>query len=274
MIEILFQVKLRRFGTNVYAYLPEDIKEEISAGDVVILSSAGIMDYGTVVSTFFLEEDELPPYKIERKATEEDLAKIQGLAAEIPKILRITKDKVGYHNLDMKLVSADYTFDKSKLIVYFVAEERVDFRQLVKDLARTFKTRIEMRQIGVRDGARMIGAIGICGNEVCCSRFLREFKSMSIKMAKDQGIALNPGKMSGICGRLMCCLGYEWEVYRNLRKGLPREGQVVNTPEGKGRVIELNILKRTAVVEIGKEDNKRLIVVDYNSPRQKEANKK
>ncbi len=264
MIEILFQIKLRRYGANVYAYIPKEVEEEISAGDYVILSNEGQMDYGIVISTFFLEEDELPPYKIDRKATEDDLLTIKSLADEIPKVLKITMDKVGYHNLDMKLISADYTFDKSKLIVYFVAEERVDFRQLVKDLARTFKTRIEMRQIGVRDGARMLGGIGICGNEVCCSRFLREFKSMSIKMAKDQGIALNPGKMSGMCGRLMCCLGYEWQTYRDMRKGLPREGQTVNTPEGKGRVLELNILKRTAVVEVGKDEYRRIIVVDYN----------
>ncbi len=255
--EILFQVRIRDYGSTVYA--TKDCSEEVLAGDTVVLRSEKGLDWGKVVSSLFLEEEASVQYKIERKATPDDLERISKEKEEISEVMRIIRDKVHYHNLDMNLISAEYTFDRGKLIVYFVAEDRVDFRQLVRDLARTFKTRIEMRQIGVRDGAKMLGGLGICGRELCCHRFLREFKSMSIKMAKDQNLSLNPHKISGICGRLMCCLGYEWDVYREMLKKLPKIGQSVETSQGVGRVVELDILKGVVKVELGEGEEKRFV---------------
>ncbi len=255
--EILFQVKVRNYGSVVYAI--KECEEEILAGDTVILSSEKGLDWGKVISSLFLEEETPIQYKIERKATDEDLEKISKGKEEISEVMRIIRDKVHYHNLDMNLISAEYTFDRSKLIVYFVAEDRVDFRQLVRDLARTFKTRIEMRQIGVRDGAKMLGGLGVCGREVCCHRFLREFKSMSIRMAKDQNLSLNPHKISGICGRLMCCLGYEWEMYREMLRQLPKVGETITTSQGVGKVVDLDILNGMVKVELGEGEEKRFI---------------
>ncbi len=255
--EILFQVRLRDHGPIVYAR--KGGEEEITAGDVVVVKGEKGEDWGKVISSLFLEEEQSVGYEIERKAGREDLEKIADLKKEIPRVMRIIKDKVHYHNLDMNLISAEYTFDKGKLIIYFVAEDRVDFRQLVRDLARTFKTRIEMRQIGVRDGAKMLGGLGICGREVCCHLFLRGFKSMSIKMAKDQNLSLNPNKISGICGRLMCCLGYEWETYREMLKRLPKVGQTIDTPHGRGKVIELNVLLGMVKVEVGEGEDKQVV---------------
>ncbi len=254
---IFFQIRLRGHGPVVYA--TRDCEEEILMGDIVILEDEKGLDWGKVISSLFLEEEKEGQYKIKRKATEEDLKKIHDAREEISKVMGIVRDKVNYHNLDMNLISAEYTFDKGKLIIYFVAEGRVDFRQLVRDLARTFRTRIEMRQIGVRDGAKMLGGLGICGREVCCHLFLREFKSMSIKMAKDQNLSLNPNKISGICGRLMCCLGYEWDVYREMLKKLPKVGEVVETSQGKGKVLEVNVLKSMVKVEVGDGEEKQIV---------------
>ncbi len=259
--EILYQVRIRRHGPVVYAR--KACEEDISADDLVILKDDKGTDWGEVVSSLFLEEPVSPVHQIVRKASEEDKEKIESLQASIPEVLRIIKDKINYHNLDMNLISAEYTFDKGKLIVYFVSEERVDFRQLVRDLARTFRTRIEMRQIGVRDGAKMLGGLGICGREVCCSLFLREFRSMSIKMAKDQNLSLNPNKISGICGRLMCCLGYEWDLYREALKDMPKLGQVVRLEGEKGKVVEVNVLKQMVKLEVGDDDNKQYVWVNW-----------
>jgi len=161
--------------------------------------------------------------------------------------------KIAEHNLDMKLVEAEYSFDKSKIIFYFTSEGRVDFRELVKDLARIFKARIELRQIGVRDEAKLFGGFGSCGKELCCRRFLKDFEPVTIRMAKEQGLPLNPPKISGVCGRLMCCLAYECKVYKELSRDLPKEGDKINTPEGKGKVVSVNILKRSVIVEVGTE---------------------
>jgi cell fate regulator YaaT (PSP1 superfamily) len=160
----------------------------------------------------------------------------------------------------MKLVEAEYSFDRSKIVFYFTAEGRVDFRGLVKDLAKVFKARIELRQIGVRDEAKLFGGYGPCGRCLCCASFLKDFEPVTIKMAKEEGLPLNPTKISGLCGRLMCCLSYEYETYKCLSKGLPHEGERIHTPEGKGKVISVNILKRAVTVEM--EDGK-VVVIPY-----------
>ncbi len=150
----------------------------------------------------------------------------------------------------MKLVQAEYSFDRSKIVFYFTAEGRIDFRDLVKDLAKIFKARIELRQIGVRDEAKLFGGFGPCGRELCCARFLKDFEPVTIKMAKEEGLPLNPPKISGICGRLMCCLNFEYDTYKNMSKGMPREGERLHLPVGKGKVINVNVFKRTATVEL------------------------
>ena len=163
---------------------------------------------------------------------------------------KICEEKIAKHKLVMKLVNVEYTFDNSKIIFYFTADGRVDFRALVKDLASVFRTRIELRQIGVRDEAKMLGGLGICGRPFCCSRFMGEFQPVSIKMAKEQGLSLSPTKISGTCGRLMCCLKYEQEAYTDLLRHTPKVGAVVNTPEGKGLVVENNLIARTLKVKL------------------------
>ena len=163
---------------------------------------------------------------------------------------KICEQKIANHKLEMKLVNVEYTFDNSKIIFYFTADGRVDFRALVKDLASVFRTRIELRQIGVRDEAKMLGGLGICGRPFCCNRFMGEFQPVSIKMAKEQGLSLSPVKISGTCGRLMCCLKYEQEAYTDLLKHTPKIGAIVKTPEGKGLVVENNLIARTLKVKL------------------------
>jgi cell fate regulator YaaT (PSP1 superfamily) len=158
-------------------------------------------------------------------------------------------------------VNVEYSFDRTKVIFYFTAAGRVDFRNLVKDLAKIFKARIELRQIGVRDEAKLFGGFGPCGRQLCCALFLNDFEPVTIKMAKEQGLPVNPPKISGLCGRLMCCLSYEDEVYKDFAKNLPKEGDKINTPEGKGKVIRVNVLKRSVTVEVGTEG--RIIQISY-----------
>jgi cell fate regulator YaaT (PSP1 superfamily) len=166
----------------------------------------------------------------------------------------ICLQKIKEHNLDMKLIDVEYTFDNNKILFYFTADGRIDFRELVKDLAAIFKTRIELRQIGVRDETKMMGGIGICGRVLCCKGFLCEFQPVSIKMAKEQGLSLNPSKISGCCGRLMCCLKYEHEAYEEVLKKMPKVGALVSTPEGQGIVIDTNLLKETAKIKLENEN--------------------
>jgi len=190
-------------------------------------------------------EDEnivLPLKKILRIATEKDIAQSQENIRKEKEAFSTCLQKITEHKLDMKLVDVEYTFDGSKILFFFTADGRVDFRNLVKDLAGVFRTRIELRQIGVRDEAKMLGGLGICGKPFCCSTFLGEFQPVSIKMAKEQGLSLNPVKISGTCGRLMCCLKYEQEAYEDLLKRTPRVGALVETAEGKGTVIDNNVL--------------------------------
>jgi cell fate regulator YaaT (PSP1 superfamily) len=203
-----------------------------------------------------VEEDEVvsPLKKVIRLATEDDLLTVQLNKQKEKEAYEICLKKIKEHGLPMKLIDVEYTFDVSKIIFYFTAEGRVDFRELVKDLAAVFHTRIELRQIGVRDEAKMLGGLGSCGRALCCTSFLGDFEPVSIRMAKDQNLSLNPGKISGICGRLMCCLKFENEAYERARELLPPPGSKVKTPKGPGQVVEVNLLKETVLVETANQE--------------------
>ncbi len=196
-----------------------------------------------------------PLKKILRKATKEDVAKMEENRKKEAEALKICEQKIAKHNLDMKLVDVDYTLDGSKILFYFTADGRVDFRELVKDLAGVFHTRIELRQIGVRDEAKMLGGLGMCGRPFCCSSYMGDFQPVSIKMAKEQGLSLNPVKISGTCGRLMCCLKYEQEAYEHLLRVTPKVGAIVNTKEGKGVVSDANLLTGMLKVALDRNPN-------------------
>lgn len=247
-------VRLRDTGQN-FLYNSHDL--EVKEGDYVIVEHDRGLDYGQIVSLKGEVEAaaaKQPVKKIIRLAKESDLKQIEDNRARSKEAFNTCQKKIAEHKLDMKLVQAEYSFDRSKIIFYFTSGGRVDFRNLVKDLAKIFKARIELRQIGVRDETKFFGGFGPCGRELCCASFLKDFEPVTIKMAKEEGLPLNPPKISGICGRLMCCLNYEYETYKALAKGLPREGERVVTKEGKGKVINVNVFKRAATVEL--EDGK------------------
>ena len=229
-----------------------------TAGDAVIVETVRGLEYGEVVTGVKEVSDELitPPLKkVIRIATAEDAAHNADNRQKERDALTLCQKKVQEHKLQMKLVGCEYTFDNSKILFYFTSDKRVDFRGLVKDLATAFHTRIELRQIGVRDEARMMGGLGMCSRPVCCAQFLGDFQPVSIKMAKEQNLSLNPTKISGICGRLMCCLKYEEDHYEATRRRMPRVGKEVITPDGVGVVVDLNILKETVRVRIPKGDS-------------------
>ena len=229
-----------------------------TAGDAVIVETVRGTEYGEVVTGVKEVSDDLitPPLKkVIRIATAEDAQHDADNRAREKDALALCQKKVQEHKLQMKLVSCEYTFDNSKILFYFTSDKRVDFRGLVKDLATAFHTRIELRQIGVRDEAKMMGGLGMCSRPVCCAQFLGDFQPVSIKMAKEQNLSLNPTKISGICGRLMCCLKYEEDHYEATRKRMPRIGRDVMTPDGAGTVVDLNILKETVRVRIPKGDS-------------------
>ena len=229
-------------------------------GDCVIVEAERGIDYGQVNSEAIQQEQSNGTLKsVLRLATSDDLKKIEDNRKKAKEAFDICLEKINAHKLEMKLVDCQYSFDASKVLFYFTADNRIDFRNLVKDLARIFKARIELRQIGVRDEAKLFGGFGPCGRELCCSKFLKDFEPVTIKMAKEQNLPLNPPKISGLCGRLMCCLSYEYECYRDLCKGLPREGEKVDTPQGKGKVINVNILRRTVLIET--EEGRQIEVV-------------
>ncbi|MDR1292176.1 MAG: stage 0 sporulation family protein [Clostridiales Family XIII bacterium] len=218
---------------------------EIESGDPVIVETNDGLEYGVVRG----EAKEVPDneygrsiHKILRVATDGDTERYKEGLEKREEAMASCREKINQRGLDMKLIDADFAFDGSKLIFYFTAEERVDFRELVKDLAGSFHKRIELRQVGVRDEAKMLGGIGCCGRPLCCSGWMQHFEPVSIKMAKVQNLSLNPIKISGSCGRLMCCLKYENDIYQEMRKGMPNTGEVIDTPDGRARVIEANIL--------------------------------
>ena len=216
------------------------------------------IEFGNVtVGPKQVSEDEIvqPLKKVIRVAQAEDFIIHQNNKEKAKEAFKICERKIAEHGLEMKLIDVEYTFDNNKVIFYFTADGRVDFRELVRDLAAIFKTRIELRQIGVRDEAKMIGGLGPCGKPICCATFLGEFEPVSIKMAKEQSLSLNPSKISGLCGRLMCCLKYEQEVYEELLKNIPAVGSIVLTPEGKGTVIETFTLLQMVKVRVKLEDD-------------------
>ena len=236
---------------KVYYFDPGE--ETLKKGDKVIVETARGIECGEVAmeNREVAEESIVRPLKkMIRKANEADLKKVKQNEKLEKNAFEICLKKIADHKLDMKLVDVEYTFDNNKILFYFTADGRVDFRELVKDLASVFRTRIELRQIGVRDEAKMLGGLGICGKPFCCSTFLGEFQPVSIKMAKEQGLSLNPVKISGTCGRLMCCLKYEQAAYADLLKTTPKVGAIVNTPEGKGVVVDQNLLTGTLKVRM------------------------
>ena len=222
-------------------------------GDYVVTETGRGLDLGEVVLGVHEKSEDLVPEGLPsliRIATPKDIQQATDNRSREQEAYRVCQQKILEHRLEMKLVSVESAFDRSKMMFYFTANGRVDFRALVKDLASTFKTRIELRQIGVRDEARMLGGLGCCGRPICCGSFLNDFQPVSIKMAKEQNLSLNPTKISGVCGRLMCCLKYEQDQYEQTRKRMPRIGKEVITPDGKGTVTELNIIKETVSVRI------------------------
>ena len=240
---------------KIYYFNPEDI--ELNSGDGVIVETTRGIEYGTVViSDKEIDEEEfnMPIKSVLRKATDADVQTAQDNKKRAKEAYDICLEKIAANNLEMNLVDVEYTFDRSKVLFYFTADGRVDFRQLVKDLAAVFRTRIELRQIGVRDEAKLLGGFGICGRALCCSQFLGDFEPVSIKMAKEQSLSLNPTKISGTCGRLMCCLKYEQDAYEELLKKAPNVGALVDTPMGRGTVISSQLLKGVVSVKMNSED--------------------
>ena len=258
MTEII-GVRFKSAG-KVYYFSPAGIKAEIGAQ--VIVETARGVECGEVVMENRQVDDKkitAPLKDIIRLATPQDLKIVEQNKVKEQNAFKICQEKILAHKLDMKLVDVECTFDNNKLLFYFTAETRVDFRELVKDLASVFRTRIELRQIGVRDEAKILGGLGICGREFCCKGFLGEFQPVSIKMAKEQGLSLNPTKISGTCGRLMCCLKYEQDSYEYLLKNTPKVGAYVKTPDFKGYVEEVNLLTGKLKVKPEKSEDAAVI---------------
>ena len=243
-------VRFKEVG-KVYYFDPD--MHTLKLGDTVIVETSRGVECGKVaIANKEVQDEDIvhPLKKLIRVATKEDLRRLEENARKEKEAMKICEKKIAEHKLDMKLVDVEYTFDNSKILFYFTADGRVDFRALVKDLASVFRTRIELRQIGVRDESKMLGGLGVCGRPFCCSSFLGEFHPVSIKMAKEQGLSLSPTKISGTCGRLMCCLKYEQDAYSDLLKRTPKVGAIVKTPAGKGLVVESNLLTQTLKVKM------------------------
>jgi cell fate regulator YaaT (PSP1 superfamily) len=239
--------------TNYIYYFKIDNKIRLKKGDICLVKTAIGLDLGKVVIPYkYIKNSEIdtPLKNVIRKANKEDFKKLEIIKQDEIDALNICKEKIKKFKLPMKLVYVKYLFDKSRLIFYFVSTQRIDFRELVKDLAQVFKTKIELRQIGVRDGTKLIGGMGICGREVCCASFIQKFAPIHINMAKIQKIALNQSKVSGLCGRLMCCLSYESEFYKEILKKYPRLRDDIEIEKGKGKIIEINVLKKYVVAEL------------------------
>lgn len=252
-------VRFRTAG-KIYFFAPG--KLDIKRGDNVIVETARGVEFGRVVSgpKEVKEKDVIQPLKpVLRIATEQDHRTVEKNRQKEKEAFKICQEKIRKHGLEMKLIDAEYTFDNNKVLFYFTADGRIDFRELVKDLAAVFRTRIELRQIGVRDETKIRGGIGICGRPLCCHSYLSEFAPVSIKMAKEQNLSLNPAKISGVCGRLMCCLKNEQETYEYLNRRLPALGDTVITPDGiKGEVHSVNVLRQLVKVMVNINDEKEL----------------
>lgn len=249
MVEVV-SVRFKSKG-KVYSFDPAGIS--ISKGDFVVVETAKGLEFAECAQGNHTVEDAavIPPLRpVIRLATDEDVRRAEANRKKEAEAFSICREKIEQHGLDMKLVDVEYNFEGNKVLFFFTSDGRVDFRELVKDLASIFKTRIELRQIGIRDEARMLGGLGICGRPFCCAQFLDDFQPVSIKMAKTQGLSLNPTKISGTCGRLMCCLKYEQDAYEDLVKNVPKVDAFVDTPAGKGSVLDVNILRGTARVRL------------------------
>lgn len=258
MIKVI-GVRFRQAG-KIYNFSPADF--QVKVGDHVIVETARGIEYGSVVQGIREVADDkviMPLKSVIRIATEEDDKKAIENNEKEKKAFKICKEKIAKHGLEMKLIETEYTFDNNKVLFYFTADERIDFRELVKDLASVFKTRIELRQVGVRDETKMLGGIGICGRPLCCNTYLSEFIPVSIKMAKEQSLSLNPTKISGICGRLMCCLKNEQEAYEELNSNLPDIGEKVKTFDGfKGEVVSVNVLRQKVKIVVEVDDEREI----------------
>ena len=240
----------------------------VKRDDIVVVEFERGSEFGRIIS----DPDKVCTGKVEaasgkvlRIATDGDLRQIENNRQKARDAMNTCMRKISDQKLDMNIVKGEYSFDNSKIIFFFVSEGRVDFRNLVKELARVFRVRIELKQIGVRDKAKIIGGFGVCGRELCCSSYMTGFHALSIKMAKDQGLPLNPSKISGVCGRIKCCMAYEFNVYREFAKSLPKMGQKITTADGKGKVIAVNILKKYIHVDYGEG---KIVKVDYTQPAQ------
>ena len=258
MIKVI-GVRFRQAG-KIYNFSPADF--QVKVGDHVIVETARGIEYGSVVQGIREVADDkviMPLKSVIRIATEEDDKKAIENNEKEKKAFKICKEKIAKHGLEMKLIETEYTFDNNTVLFYFTADGRIDFRELVKDLASVFKTRIELRQVGVRDETKMLGGIGICGRPLCCNTYLSEFIPVSIKMAKEQSLSLNPTKISGICGRLMCCLKNEQEAYEELNSNLPDIGEKVKTFDGfKGEVVSVNVLRQKVKIVVEVDDEREI----------------
>jgi cell fate regulator YaaT (PSP1 superfamily) len=248
----LVQVRLGEHRSVIYV---DDRDVECRRGDHVIVEVERGTEFARVASRSVPQGESEKKFfssgRIIRKATETDMRQIENNRTKAKDALHACIGKITEYKLDMNLLTCEYAFDGSKILFYFTSEGRVDFRELVKDLARLFRVRIELKQIGVRDRAKMIEGYGVCGQHLCCASFIKDFSQLSIKMAKEQALPLNPSKISGVCGRIKCCMAYEFNVYKELNKGLPKMGGKIQTPDGKGKVINLDILKRLVHVDLG-----------------------
>lgn len=246
-------VKFKKLG-KIYFFNPNGFS--LDKGTNVIVETARGLEFGEVaITNSKIKEDKIvaPLKNVIRVATDEDAKTFEENERKATEAYKVCEEKIIKHDLDMKLIDVEYTFDNTKLLFYFTADGRIDFRDLVKDLAAIYKTRIELRQIGVRDEVKMLGGYGMCGRELCCCNHLTDLNPVSIKMAKEQGLSLNPTKISGVCGRLMCCLKHEHEVYEEKLSRLPNAGSLVKTPEGKGTVEEVEVLKEEVRVKLEKD---------------------
>lgn len=251
-------------GGKIYDFSPKDLL--VNIGDKVIVETVRGLDFGTVatpIKTIDRAETDEPLKDVVRIATHQDLAQVKKVQALNKKFLEETKRIVENSGLEMKIISCDTSFDEQKININFTSENRVDFRELVKELGSRFKARIELRQIGARDEVKIIGGLGPCGKVCCCREFLKDFEHVSIKMPKVQGLSLNPTKISGLCGRLMCCLGYENAHYSETFRLMPRINSEVETPEGKGTVVYNNLLKRLVQVRLGKKDDPTSQILEF-----------
>ena len=261
MVEVI-GIKFKQTG-KIYYFDPE--KTELKKGDFAIVETARGLECGEVaIENRMVEEESIisPLKKVIRIATAEDIEILKKNKEKEKKAAEIFEEKVKFRNLDMKLVDVEYTFDSSKILFYYTAPSRIDFRELVKDLASVFRARIELRQIGVRDESKMLGGLGICGRPFCCKEFLSDFQPVSIKMAKEQGLSLNTIKISGSCGRLMCCLKYEQDAYEHLLKITPKIGAIVETKQGKGEVVDMNLLTGKLTIRLERNPDAAPIILN------------